>query len=224
MELANKVVLVTGGTGGLGQTVTQSLLAAGARVALLYANTPPEERAEQISVRADVTKADDVRQAVAEVLAKTQRIDALVHMVGGFKTGQVSDTEETAWREQFELNLHPAFTLAQCVLPHFQERGTGRIVLVGAKAATRPFAGAAAYLVSKAALHALVQVLAVELANTRITVNAVLPSTIDTPANRRDMPDADASRWVPPSELARWIVFLASDQSPHLNGALVPVG
>jgi NAD(P)-dependent dehydrogenase (short-subunit alcohol dehydrogenase family) len=161
---------------------------------------------------------------VKRVLDEAGPIDALVHLAGGFAGGRVEETTDETWRHMMDLNLTAAFLMSRAVLPHMRTRGSGRIICVGSRAAENPFPGAAAYIASKAGLSALVRALALELSGTGVTVNALLPTTIDTPANRKSMPDADRSLWIAPTDLARTILFLASDEARGLSGALIPVG
>jgi NAD(P)-dependent dehydrogenase (short-subunit alcohol dehydrogenase family) len=156
---------------------------------------------------------------------KTQgRIDALANLVGAFATGRLVETDAGLWHRMLTTNLTAAFLLTKAVLPHMSERRNGRIVHVAARAAVDPFPGAAAYVVSKAALTALIRALGTETAGSGITVNGVLPTTIDTPANRTAMPDADHSKWVKPDSIATLIGFLVSDGVGQINGALIPIG
>lgn len=233
MEMQNRVVLVAGARGELGRAVVRHFLEAGATVGALYrgdaaspaaapAGLPAHDRL--IPLIADATNRDDVDRAVARLLAVAGRIDVLANTVGGYAGGRLLDTSDEAWRRQLDLNLTSALVLSRAVLPHFLERGAGRIVHVASKAGAEPFAGALGYVVSKAGLLALVRALAKELDGTGVTVNAILPGTIDTEPNRRDMPKADRTRWVPPGEIARLIERLAAADTPHLNGALVPIG
>lgn len=223
-DFEGKVVLVTGGTGGLGEAVTDAFLAAGARVVLLWRSTPPRSQQNVIPIQCDVTRTDSVNAAVSEALAAEGRIDALVHMVGGYAGGRAGETDDDTWDRMLDLNVTAAFRVIRAVLPRMLERRLGRIVVTGSRAATRPFPGAISYIVSKSALNALVGGLALELAGTGVTVNAVLPTTIDTPANRRESPGADVSRWTPPAALARTFLYLASEDTAEINGALVPIG
>jgi NAD(P)-dependent dehydrogenase (short-subunit alcohol dehydrogenase family) len=152
------------------------------------------------------------------------RIDALINLVGGFSAGRVVETDLSTWQRMLTMNLTSAFSLSKAVLPHMLERRTGRIVHVAARAALEPFPGAAAYIVSKSGLVALIRTLSIELSGSGVTVNGVLPSTIDTPGNRKAMPDADPSKWVRPEAIARTLIFLASDEAIQINGALIPIG
>jgi NAD(P)-dependent dehydrogenase (short-subunit alcohol dehydrogenase family) len=138
--------------------------------------------------------------------------------------GKVSDTDPALWQRMLTLNLTSAFLLSRTVLPQMAERRSGRIIHIAARAALDPFPGAAAYLVAKSALISLIRILALELAGSGVTVNGVLPTTIDTPANRKSMPEADPAAWVKPESIAQLLVFLASDAAQGLNGALIPIG
>jgi NAD(P)-dependent dehydrogenase (short-subunit alcohol dehydrogenase family) len=128
------------------------------------------------------------------------------------------------WHKMLSLNLTSAFLLSKAVISHMVERGAGRIMHIAARAAVDPFPGAAAYIVAKSGLIALIKTLAIELAGSGVSVNGVLPTTIDTPANRKSMPSADPGKWVSPESIARLLVFLASDEAAPINGALIPVG
>ncbi len=139
-------------------------------------------------MKADVTNEADVQRLVNDVIRKAVRIDALINLVGGFTVGRLEETDAALWQRMLTMNVTAAFLLSKAVLPHMVERGTGRIVHVAAWAAIEPFPGAAAYLVSKSSLLALIKVLALELSGSGVTVNGVLPNTIDTPANRAIMP------------------------------------
>jgi NAD(P)-dependent dehydrogenase (short-subunit alcohol dehydrogenase family) len=161
---------------------------------------------------------------VDEVIRSSGRLDALVNLVGGFATGRLVETDVSLWQRMLNMNLTSAFLLSQAVLPFMLQRRHGRIVHVAARAALEPFAGAAAYIVSKAGLIGLIRTLAPELEGSGVTVNAVLPSTIDTPANRRAMPAADPSKWTRPDSIAQMLTFLASDAASQTNGALIPIG
>lgn len=151
-------------------------------------------------------------------------VDALLHLVGGFSGGQpVADTPDEIWEKMLGLNLRSAYSIFRAVLPGMMKAGKGRIVAVGARAALEPMANFAAYCVSKAALVALVKTVALEVKDSGITANVVLPSVIDTPANRAAMPSADASKWVTAESIAGLLVWLASDAARDVNGAAIPI-
>ena len=220
--MKGKVVLITGGAGALGRAVVPAFVSAGATVVLGDLN--PIQVPGVTALKADFTDPSQVRGLVAEVIHSSGRLDALVNLIGGFATGRVVDSDLSVWQRMIAMNLTSAFLLSQAVLPSMLERRQGRIVHVAARAALEPFPGAAAYIVSKAGLVALIRTLSKELDGSGVTVNGVLPTTIDTPANRQSMPDADASKWARPESIARALAFLASDDAGQINGALVPIG
>jgi NAD(P)-dependent dehydrogenase (short-subunit alcohol dehydrogenase family) len=222
MEMKGKVVLITGGAGALGQTVVPAFLSSGASVVLGDLN--PVNMRGVTALKADFTDQRQVRSLVDEVIRISGRIDALINLVGGFMTGRVVETDVSLWQRMLTMNLTSAFLLSQAVLPSMMQRGQGRIVHVAARAALEPFAGAAAYIVSKTGLIGLVRTLSAELEGSGVTVNAVLPSTIDTPANRKAMPAADPSKWARPDSIADALTFLASDAAGQISGALIPIG
>jgi len=222
-------VLITGGTGGLGTGVVTRFLDDGWRVVVPWvhehelARVDEHERLEL--VQADLFEPDSVAAAVALAAGDgAAPLGAMVNLVGGFASGpRVHETPIEDFEAQFRLNLRPAYLVTQAVLPHLIEAGAGAIVLVSTRAALQPFAGAAGYISSKAAVIALVKALAVEYRDEGVRANAILPSVIDTPGNRASMPDADFGKWVTPAEIAGVIAFLASEQSAPTSGAAVPV-
>lgn len=220
--MKGKVVLITGGAGALGQTVVPAFVSTGASVILGDLN--PLQAPGVTALKADFTDQTQVRGLVDEVIRTSGRLDALINLVGGFATGRVVETDVSLWQRMLTMNLTSAFLLSQAVVPHMLKRGQGRIVHVAARAAIEPFAGAAAYIVSKAGLIGLIRTLSTELEGSGVTVNAVLPSTIDTPANRKAMPAADPSKWTRPDSIAQALAFLASDAASQINGALIPIG
>ena len=220
--MKGKVVLITGGAGALGQTVVPAFVSTGASVIL--GDLHPLQAPGVTALKADFTDQTQVRGLVDEVIRTSGRLDALINLVGGFATGRVVETDVSLWQRMLTMNLTSAFLLSQAVLPHMLNRGQGRIVHVAARAAIEPFAGAAAYIVSKAGLIGLIRTLSTELEGSGVTVNAVLPSTIDTPANRKAMPAADPSKWTRPDSIAQALAFLASDAASQINGALIPIG
>ena len=222
MQIQGKVVLITGGAGALGQTVVPAFVSAGASVNLGDLN--PVQLPGVTVLKADFTDQGQVRGLVNEVIQTSGRVDALINLIGGFSTGRVVDTDMSLWQRMLAINLTSAFLLSQAVLPHMLEQRLGRIVHVVARAALEPFPGAAAYIVSKGGLIALIRTLSTELDGSGVTVNGVLPTTIDTPTNRKAMPTADPSKWARPESIARTLVFLASDDARQINGALIPIG
>jgi NAD(P)-dependent dehydrogenase (short-subunit alcohol dehydrogenase family) len=220
--MKGKVILITGGAGALGQTVVPAFVSAGASV--IIGDLNPVQLPGVTALKADFTDQTQVRGLVNEVIQSSGRLDALVNLIGGFATGRVVDTDVSLWQRMLAMNLTSAFLLSQAVLPSMLERRQGRIVHVAARAALEPFPGAAAYIVSKAGLVALIRTLSKELNGSGVTVNGVLPSTIDTPVNRKAMPEADPSKWARPESIARTLAFLASDDANQINGALIPIG
>jgi NAD(P)-dependent dehydrogenase (short-subunit alcohol dehydrogenase family) len=222
MDMKGKVVLITGGAGALGQTVVPAFVSTGASVIL--GDRTPIQVPGITALKADFTDHTQVRSLVDEVIRTSGRLDALINLVGGFATGRLVETDLSLWQRMLTMNLTSAFLLSQAVLPFMLQHGQGRIVHVAARAALEPFAGAAAYIVSKAGLIGLIRTLSAELEGSGVTVNAVLPSTIDTPANRQAMPAADPSKWARPDSIAHTLTFLASDAASQINGALIPIG
>lgn len=222
MAMKGKVVLITGGAGALGQTVVPAFVSAGASV--IVGDVKPVQLSGVNWLKADFTDQTQVRGLVNEVIHRFGRLDALINLIGGFAPGRAVDTDVSLWQRMLSMNLTAAFLLSQAVLPSMLERRQGRIAHIAARAASEPFPGAAAYIVSKAGLVALIRTLSKELEGTGVTVNAVLPGTIDTPANREAMPDADPSKWTRRESIADTLRFLASDDAAQINGALVPVG
>lgn len=223
MHLDNHIVLIAGGHGALGQTVVPAFIEGGSRVIIVDRHVPSEVRGGS-AIQADVTDEAAIQRVMREVRQQAGPVDVLINLVGGFATGRVAETETALWQRLLTLNLTSAFLLSKAVLPHMMEQGRGRIIHVAARAAVDPFPGAAAYIVAKSGLVALIRTLALETAGTGITVNGILPTTIDTPANRKAMPDADRSKWVNPESIARLLLLMASPEAGQLNGALVPIG
>lgn len=216
-------VLVAGGTGYLGNAVVRELIGSGYDVAATWLVERERERLESERVElieADLFDADQVEAAMVAV----GELEAVVNLVGGFSDGpRVHETDPDEFEKMLRLNVMPGFLLARAAMPRMIERGGGAFVGVSARPALRPFAGAAGYISSKAAVLALVQALDAEYKDDGIRCNAILPSVIDTPANREAMPDADHSKWVPPEQIAKVVRFLVSEDSAPTSGAAVPV-
>ena len=218
-------VVVSGGTGGLGSAVTRVLLEAGWHVVVPYIEERELERVEP-HPQLELVKADlfDAAAAAGVIEQAPAPLGALVNLVGGFAAGgRVHETPVEDFERQFQLNLRPAYLLCQAALPRLIEAGGGAIVCVSTRAALRPFAGAAGYISSKAAVLAFVDALAVEYTKDGVRANAILPSVIDTPANRASQPEADYERWVTPEQIGRVIRFLCSEDSAPISGAHIPV-
>jgi NAD(P)-dependent dehydrogenase (short-subunit alcohol dehydrogenase family) len=202
-------ILITGASGGLGNAVVKAFQDVGDRVTGV---SHPDY---------DLTRPEECARAVAAVDGP---LHGLIHLMGGFAGGQpVAETDDATWRRMMSMNLDAAFYMARAAVPRILEQPGGRVVMIGSRNAVRPAANLAAYNASKAGLVALAETLALEVAAREATVNVVLPSVIDTPANRAAMPNADVSRWVPPAAIADLIVWLASPAATHVNGAVVPI-
>ncbi len=225
----NATTIVTGGTGGLGAEVTRRLLDDGWHVVVPWVAERELERVQQAErlelVRADLFEAEQVHEVVGQAAGNAQRpLRAVVNLVGGFAAGgRVHETPVEEFQVQFRLNLVPTYLVTAAALPHLIDSGGGSIVCVGTRAAVQPFPGAAGYIASKAAVIAFAQAVAVEYKNDRVRCNAILPSVIDTPANRASMPNADHERWVKPAEIAGVIAHLLSEDSAPTSGAAIPV-
>jgi NAD(P)-dependent dehydrogenase (short-subunit alcohol dehydrogenase family) len=228
-----KVALVAGGTGGLGKAITLSFLKAGAKVAVTYVNeeelaalqsSAPKTAASLTAYKVDVTDDTSVREAVDKIAMAHGRIDALVNTVGGYAGGlKLWETEPKVLSQMLDLNLRSGYLLARNVVPLMLKQKDGAIVNIAAKAAFDHAAGASAYAASKAAAVAMMDCLAEDLKGTGVRVNSVLPSIIDTAANRRAMPNADFAKWPKPEEIARVILFLCSAEARLIHGASIPV-
>ena len=222
----NKVVLITGASGGLGNFVTEGFLAAGAAVIGVARSIQQSAfpHAKFVAMPADLTQGDLTRVMVEAAIARFERIDILVHLMGGFAGGElIDDTDDTTWDKMMNLNLRSAFNMARAVLPHMRKAKRGRVIAVGARSAVEPKAYLSAYCASKAALVSLIRTVALEGKDDGITANVILPGTMDTPANRADSPSADSSKWVPPVRVASLALWLASDEASQVSGALIPV-
>jgi NAD(P)-dependent dehydrogenase (short-subunit alcohol dehydrogenase family) len=230
MEAAmkDKVVIVTGAFGILGQAVCRALAAAGARVAAVDLSAQPRgDLAQALGERAlivggcDLTDAAQAKRAVDATLAAFGRLDALINITGGFAWETLEGGEPATWERMHAMNLVTCANMCRAAVPALKT-ANGRIVNIGAAGALKAAAGMGAYAAAKSGVHRLTEALAEELKG-KVAVNAVLPSIIDTPTNRRDMPDADFGKWVAPADLAAVILFLASDAARAVTGALVPV-
>ncbi|HBY64052.1 MAG TPA: oxidoreductase [Solibacterales bacterium] len=220
-ELQGQSFLITGASGGLGPTVSSAFLKAGATVFAVARSWSGEHPSGFVPIAADLTQSAESERAVAQALAKAGRLRGVVHLMGGYAGGDpVAATEVETWRRMMDMNLNSAFYLFHAALPHLQEQG-GRVLAVGSRAGLEPAAGLAAYHVSKAGLHALIRTIALEGKAAGVTANAVLPGTIDTPANRAAMPKADTSQWIRPEAIAALLLWLASDVAGDITGSLI---
>jgi NAD(P)-dependent dehydrogenase (short-subunit alcohol dehydrogenase family) len=226
MPLPNKVVLITGANGGLGTAVTNAFLDAGARVAGVAKHIRNSDfpNPNFIAYSAELVSADAARATVAAVIAKWERIDALVHLVGAFTGGtSVADTGDDALDQMLDGNLRTAFHMLRAVLPGMRSRGAGRILAIGSRTAVDPQPMLGVYSASKAALVSLVRTVALENKDRGISANVILPGTMDTPINRAAMPKADPAKWVQPAQVASLLVHLVSDQASEISGAVIPI-
>jgi NAD(P)-dependent dehydrogenase (short-subunit alcohol dehydrogenase family) len=232
-KFAGKVVLVAGGTGGLGRAVSLAFLAEGATVAVNYRKQVGFDALQSAAAAggknlegyiAEVTDEAAIGAAVGRIIAKHGRLDALVNSVGGYAGGsKLWELEPKAWDEMFALNLRSGFVLVRAVVPQMLKQSAGAIVNIASKAAVDHAAGAAAYASSKAAAVAMIDCLAADLKGTGVRANSVLPSIINTAANRDAMPKADFSKWPKPEDIARVVLFLCSADARLVQGASVPV-
>ena len=232
-RFSDKLVLVAGGTGGLGRAVSLAFLQEGATVAVTFRtqvefDALKESAGKEASLltghNVDVTDDDAVMKMVEGILANRGRMDVLVNTVGGYKAGKKFWEQDSKVLDQMlSLNLRSSCALARAVVPAILRQGEGAIVNVAAKAALDAPAGAAAYAASKAAAIAMMNSLAADLKGTGVRVNSVLPNIIDTEPNRRAMPNADFAKWPKPADIARVILFLCSEDAKVVRGASIPV-
>ena len=228
-----RIALVTGGSGALGQAITHRFLADGAVVcvpwvvederARLEASVEAPARSRLMLERCDVGDDTAMGALAKRTLERHGRIDVLVTAVGGFAMGGLVDTERTTWDAQLKLNLTTTYVAARAVLPSMLAAGSGRMVAVASRAVVPPAGGFIAYTVAKAGVIAFVQALAQETRGRGVTVNAVLPSTMDTPGNRAAMPDVDPRTWTPVAAVADAIAYLAAESTAHVTGTLLAI-
>jgi NAD(P)-dependent dehydrogenase (short-subunit alcohol dehydrogenase family) len=233
MDFQSRVAIVTGGTGALGSAVALDLARDGARVAVPYTAAEQwaalQQRAGAMAGRlwgdkVDLTQAKDVEQFVATVAERWGRVDFLVCIAGGFAAGKIHETSEESWDEMFNVNLRTVYLAVRAVAPIMIRQDFGRIITTSSGAILNGGgAGMAAYAVSKGAVRQLTQILADELKAYNIHAHCILPGTMDTPANRHNMPDADFSKWVATEDVAQAIGFLLSNEARGLRAVDVPV-
>ncbi|MCS3896777.1 NAD(P)-dependent dehydrogenase (short-subunit alcohol dehydrogenase family) [Bradyrhizobium japonicum USDA 38] len=223
--MQGKVLIVTGALGALGKVVAETASARGARVAGIdHAPSQVSATPERIEIGGvDLSDPAQAKTAVEAAAKQFGRLDALINIAGGFAFETVGDGDIKTWQRMYALNVLTALNTSRAALPHLAASGAGRIVNIGATGALQAGSGMGPYAASKAGVHRLTEALANEWKG-KVTVNAVLPSIIDTKANRADMPKADFSKWVTPQELAEVILFLVSDAASGITGALIPVG
>ncbi|MGN6519326.1 MAG: SDR family NAD(P)-dependent oxidoreductase [Dokdonella sp.] len=227
MNVQGKRIAITGGFGTLGAAVARVAAAAGAKVAAIdRADAAPPGLADAGIATiggADIADAAGARKAIDAAADALGGLDALVNIAGAFRWETLADGSLDTWDLLYRVNVRTAAAASQAALPHLRKSSAGRIVNIGANAATKAAAGIGAYAASKAGVMRLTEALAEELKDANITVNAILPSIIDTPPNRADMPNADFGKWVRPEQLAEVILFLVTDEASAVTGALVPV-
>ncbi len=218
-----RTIVITGGFGALGRAVAAAARAGGWRVALVDFSPQGPDGGDIVRAGVDLSDPGAATRAIDSIAGEAGAIHALANIAGGFTWETVGEGALSSWERMFALNVRTAFNACQAAIPHLVRAGEGRIVNVGANAALKAATGMGAYAAAKSGVHRLTETLAEELKDQGVGVNAVLPSIIDTPANRADMPDADASRWVKADDLAAVILFLASPAARAVTGALVPV-
>jgi NAD(P)-dependent dehydrogenase (short-subunit alcohol dehydrogenase family) len=224
--MTTRVALVTGASGGLGTYVTKALLDAGFTTVGLAPKIQASDfnHPQFVALPATLNSLDAAKKAVGTVIERFGKIDVLAHLVGGFAGGKsVADTDDATFQRMFDMNVNSAFHMLRGVIPHMRSAKSGRIIAIGSRAAESPGASVGAYSASKAAIVSLIRTVAVENKDAGITANVILPGTMDTPANRRDMPGANTSQWMQPSSVASLIVWLAGDAGQDVTGAAIPV-
>lgn len=230
MSFKDKVVVITGAAGNLGKAVASAFASAGASLVLVdvsdavLAQAYPGQDDRRLLLAADLMDATSARKAVDAALARFQRIDCLCNIAGGFRMGPaVHETPAELWRLMLDLNAGTLLHMVQAVVPDMLSHGAGKIVNIGAGGGLKGGARMGAYSASKSVVMRLTESMAAELRDKGINVNCVLPSVIDTPQNRADMPKADPKKWVAPQDLAQVILFLCSDAARAIHGAAIPV-
>ena len=233
MTRQNRNVLITGGTGILGSTVTKAYLAQGDTVAVTYLFENEVERFKEYNpelskdvtfLYANVTEEAEVQNTIKEFLFQFDRLDILINIVGGFVGGiPTAELEVDRWDFMMDLNLKSVFLCCKAAIPDMTAQGYGKIINVSARAGLKGEAGLSAYCVSKGGVRTLTESLAAEVMDSGVNVNAIMPSIMDTPMNREAMPDEEHDRWVAPADVAKVICFLTSDDAAVINGAAIPV-
>lgn len=224
--MKGKIVLVTGANGGLGTYVTQAFLDAGATV------IGTSRRIQQSdfpgpgfkAIPSELSSSQGARKLLHQIEDQSGRLDVLAHTVGGFAGGSaIADTDDATFQRMLDLNLNSTFYLLRAAIPLLRKSGNGRVIATGSRAAEEPGANVGAYSASKAAMVSLIKTVAAENRDAGMTANVILPGTMDTPANRKAMPDADFSKWVRPASVASLMVWLASEARRDVNRAVIPV-
>lgn len=224
--MSERVIFITGAKGGLGSFITQRFLATGAKVIGASRSISQQDFPSPnfVALPVDFTKPGAVTGALSSIVDRYRRLDVLVHVVGAFAGGQsVAETDDATWEQMRDLNLTSAFYTLRAAIPHLRKSGSGRIVAIGSLAAVEPHAGLAAYVTFKAALAMLIRTVALENRDASVTANVVLPGTMDTPTNRKAMPNADFSKWLQPSEVADLVLWLCDERAGHITGTTIPI-
>jgi|SRR5215470_9650646 len=224
--MQGKVVLVTGADGGLGVHVSQAFLDSGATVIGTSRKIQQSAFAGPLftAIPAEISTLETARVLVDQVVSRFGKLDVLAHTVGGFAGGQsVADTDDATFQRMLDVNLNSVFHVVRAAVPALRRTGNGRLIAIGSRAAVDPGAGVGAYSASKAAMVSLIRTVAIENKDAGLRANVLLPGTMDTPTNRKAMPNADFSKWVQPSAVARLMVWLAGDAGRDVNGAVIPV-
>lgn len=232
-NFTGSVVVVTGASGNLGQAVAKAFLEAGATVCALdyrkgrlekvlsKGNAPGEL---SLYEEVDVTEVDSLKEVGKHICDSFGKVDILVNTVGGFTMGErVHELSSSTWRKMMNLNVQSFLNTAAVFIPVMIEQGGGKVVSIGSKASLQGGAKSGAYAAAKGALLRLTESMASEMKSHNIQVNCVLPSTIDTPENRQEMPNSDFSKWVSPEHISQVILFLSSAASDEITGAAIPV-
>ncbi|MBZ5656617.1 MAG: SDR family NAD(P)-dependent oxidoreductase [Acidobacteriia bacterium] len=224
--MTGKVVMVTGANGGLGTSVTQALLEAGATVVGVSRHIQQSDFKQVgfTALAAEIATAEGTKNTVETIVARFGQLDVVVHTVGGFSGGpSIVETDDATFRHMLDMNLNSTFYVLRAAIPQLRKSGSGRLIAIGSRAALEPGPGVGAYSASKAAVVSLIRTAALENKDSGMTANTILPGTIDTPANRKAMPGADFSKWVRPEAIASLIVWLCGDRGQEINGAAIPV-
>jgi NAD(P)-dependent dehydrogenase (short-subunit alcohol dehydrogenase family) len=226
-ETSNKrIVLITGAKGGLGSFITQAFLGTGATVvgasrSIAAADFP---QSNFVPLSADFTKSASANDAIESVATRFGGLDVLVHVMGGFAGGKtIAETDDATWEQMRDLNLSSAFYAFRAAIPYLRKSGSGRIVAIGSLTAVEPHAGLGAYVIFKSALTTLVRTVTLENREAGLMANVILPGTMDTPANRKSMPNVDFSKWVQPKDVAELVLSLSDARARHITGVAVPI-
>jgi NAD(P)-dependent dehydrogenase (short-subunit alcohol dehydrogenase family) len=220
------VVVVTGANGGLGSYVTRVFLDAGANVVGTSRNIQQSDFAHPgfAAIPADISTQAGARELVEQVMARFGKVRVLVHTVGGFAGGPpVVETDDAIMQKMMDMNFNSLFHIARAAIQALRASGDGRLIAIGSRAAVDPGPGVGAYSASKAAMVSLVRTIAMENRDAGLRANVILPGTIDTPANRKAMPNADVSKWVQPAAIASLVKWLAGEGGKEVNGAAIPI-